>query len=60
MLSGVFYAIFDDGKKVLYPAGSYYLLPARLPHRSGCELGAYCLLFQYQSDRFDLVPTAAK
>ena len=60
VLSGVFYAIFDDGKKVLYPAGSYYLLPARLPHRSGCEPGANCLLFQYQSDRFDLVPTAAK
>lgn len=57
VLSGVFYAIFEDGKKVQYPAGSYYYIPGKLPHFSGCEPGANCVLFQYQSDHFDLVPT---
>ena len=57
VLSGVFYAIFEDGKKVLYPAGSYYYIPGKLPHLSGCEPGANCVLFQYQNDHFDLVPT---
>ncbi|MET3442901.1 quercetin dioxygenase-like cupin family protein [Variovorax paradoxus] len=58
VLSGVFYAVFEDGKKVLYPAGSYYYIPGKLPHLSGCEPGANCVLFQYQRDHFDLVPTA--
>ena len=57
VLSGVFYAIFEDGKKVQYPAGSYYYIPGKLPHFSGCEPGANCVLFQYQNDHFDLVPT---
>jgi quercetin dioxygenase-like cupin family protein len=56
VLSGVFYAIFDDGKKIRYPAGSYYYIPGKLPHLSGCEPGASCVLFQYQNDHFDLVP----
>lgn len=56
VLSGVFYAIFEDGKKVQYPAGSYYYIPGKLPHFSGCEPGANCVLFQYQNDHFDLVP----
>ncbi|RST51118.1 cupin domain-containing protein [Variovorax sp. DXTD-1] len=60
VLSGVFYAIFEDGKKVLYPAGSYYYIPGKLAHRSGCEPGANCVLFQYQADHFDLVPTKAQ
>lgn len=58
VLSGVFYAIFEDGKKVQYPAGSYYYIPGKLPHLSGCEPGANCVLFQHQVDHFDLVPTA--
>ncbi|MFD0000449.1 hypothetical protein [Nocardia sp. NPDC127526] len=33
-------------------------LPADLPHFSGCAPGVDCLLFQYQSYQFDLVPTA--
>jgi quercetin dioxygenase-like cupin family protein len=57
VLSGVFYAVFDDGKKVQYPAGSYYYIPAKVPHLSGCEPGPNCVLFQYQRDKFDLVPT---
>lgn len=60
VLSGVFYAIFEDGRKILYPAGSYYYIPGKLPHFSGCEAGANCVLFQYQEDHFDLVPTPSK
>ncbi|MGW2370579.1 cupin domain-containing protein [Streptomyces sp. NPDC001667] len=59
VLKGTFYAEID-GKRTRYPAGSYYKLPAGKPHLSGCEKGEECLLFQYQSDNFDLVPTDAK
>jgi hypothetical protein len=55
VLKGSFYAIVD-GKRVDYPAGSFYRLPARLPHHSGCAEGEDCLLFQYQADAFDLQP----
>ncbi|MEM4989123.1 cupin domain-containing protein [Collimonas sp. H4R21] len=54
VLKGIFYAIID-GKRVEYPAGSFYNLPAKLPHYSGCVKGEDCLLFQYQADYFDLV-----
>ncbi|WP_329376392.1 cupin domain-containing protein [Streptomyces sp. NBC_01351] len=56
VLKGTFYAEID-GKRVQYPAGSYYNLPADKPHLSGCEKGDDCLLFQYQQDHFGLVPT---
>ncbi|MFD0363453.1 cupin domain-containing protein [Nocardia sp. GCM10030253] len=59
VLSGTFYAVFD-GKRIEYPAGSFYTLSAGIPHLSGCEPGTECLLFQYQTDNFDLVPTAAR
>ncbi|MFD9407144.1 cupin domain-containing protein [Streptomyces sp. NPDC059989] len=55
VLKGTFYAEID-GKRVQYPAGSYYRLPADKPHLSGCEKGDDCLLFQYQRDHFDLIP----
>lgn len=55
VLSGTFYAVID-GQRVTYPAGAYYQLPAKLVHESGCTADADCLLFQYQADRFDLVP----
>lgn len=55
VLSGTFYARID-GKETLYPAGSFYNLPAALVHESGCKAGEDCLLFQYQSNNFDLNP----
>lgn len=59
VLKGTFYAIID-GKRIAYPAGSFYNLPARMAHYSGCEKGEDCLLFQYQADHFDLVPVDKK
>lgn len=59
VLKGTFYAIID-GKRVAYPAGSFYNLPANLPHYSGCAKGEDCLLFQYQADHFDLIPLDQK
>lgn len=55
VLSGTFYAVVD-GTRTEYGPGSYYDLPADLQHHSGCTAEAACLLFQYQSDGFDLVP----
>ena len=55
VLKGSFYAVID-GKRIDYPAGSFYNLPANMPHYSGCAKGEDCRLFQYQADHFDLVP----
>nr|WP_314876684.1 cupin [uncultured Pseudomonas sp.] len=54
VLSGTFYAVIA-GKRIEYPAGGYYRLPAQLVHESGCTAAADCLLFQWQDDRFDLI-----
>lgn len=54
VLQGTFYAVVD-GKRTEYPAGSFYDLPGKTPHYSGCLPGMDCLLFQYQNDHFDLV-----
>lgn len=59
VLKGTFYAVVD-GKRTEYPAGSFYDLPGKLNHFSGCVAGEDCLLFQYQDDRFDLVPQPEK
>ena len=59
VLRGTFYAVID-GKRIEYPAGSFYNLPANMPHYSGCAKGEDCLLFQYQDDHFDLVPVEKK
>ena len=59
VLKGTFYAVID-GKRIDYPAGSFYNLPANMPHYSGCAKGDDCLLFQYQADHFDLVPVEKK
>jgi len=59
VLKGTFYAVID-GKRTEYPAGSFYDLPAKLPHYSGCTKDEDCLLFQYQADHFDLVPLDQK
>lgn len=56
ILSGTFYAIID-GERTEFGPGSYYDLPADLTHFSGCTADADCLLFQYQSNGFDLLPT---
>jgi anti-sigma factor ChrR (cupin superfamily) len=55
VLDGTFYAEID-GTRTEYGPGSYYDLPADLQHLSGCTAEKDCLLFQYQSDGFDLVP----
>nr|WP_314581721.1 cupin domain-containing protein [uncultured Pseudomonas sp.] len=55
VLAGTFYATIN-GTRTEYPAGSYYKLPAKLVHQSGCATGDDCLLFQYQDNNFDLVP----
>ena len=59
VLQGTFYAVVD-GKRTEYPAGSFYDLPGKKNHYSGCLSGMDCLLFQYQKDHFDLVPQPEK
>jgi len=56
VLAGTFYAVIE-GKRTDYPAGAFYKLPANLVHESGCSAAADCLLFQYQANAFDLLPS---
>lgn len=55
VMKGTFYAVID-GVRTEYPAGSFYDLPGKFEHFSGCADGSDCLLFQYQDGQFDLVP----
>ncbi|MEI2301023.1 cupin domain-containing protein [Ensifer sp. MJa1] len=59
VIQGTFYAVVE-GKRTEYPAGSFYDLPGKMNHYSGCLPGMDCLLFQYQKDHFDLVPQTEK
>lgn len=55
VVQGTFFIVVD-GRRTVYPKGSYYELPGHLRHFSGCAEGIDCLLFQYQDNGFDLVP----
>lgn len=55
VLKGIFYIIID-GKRIEYPAGSFWSIPADLPHYSGCAKGDDCLMFIHQVGSFDIVP----
>lgn len=47
----------DPGKEILLPAGSFYKIPANLPHTSKCVSEADCVTFLYQDGKFDFLPT---
>lgn len=47
----------DSGKEILLPAGSFYKIPANLPHISKCVSEADCVTFLYQDGKFDCLPT---
>ncbi|MGB4812017.1 MAG: DUF4437 domain-containing protein [Methylophilaceae bacterium] len=55
VLKGTFYAVIN-GVRTEYPVGSFYDIPAKFKHFSGCVNGQDCLLFQYQDGPFDLIP----
>ena len=59
VISGTFSHIADGADpstEVDLPAGSYYLLPANLPHISKCTSEVECVTFIYQDAKFDFVP----
>ena len=47
----------DSGIEILLPAGSFYKIPANLPHISKCVSEADCVTFLYQDGKFDFLPT---
>lgn len=46
----------DSRKEVLLPAGSFYKIPANLPHISKCVSQIDCVTFLYQDGKFDFLP----
>ena len=58
VIQGTFYAEIN-GVRTEYPPGSFYSLPGKFEHFSGCVTGMDCLLFQYQDGPFDFVPRKA-
>ncbi|MEM8849203.1 MAG: hypothetical protein AAGE03_04125 [Pseudomonadota bacterium] len=46
------------GPEVFLPEGSFYHIPADLPHVSRCVSRVDCVTFLYQDGAFDFVPVA--
>lgn len=58
VLSGTFSHIAKGASastEILLPAGSYYMIPANLPHISKCVSSTECVSFLYQDGKFDFV-----
>lgn len=47
----------DPAAETLLPAGSFYKIPANLPHISKCVSVVDCVTFLYQDGKFDFLPT---
>ncbi len=47
----------DSAAETLLPAGSFYKIPANLPHISKCVSAVDCVTFLYQDGKFDFLPT---
>lgn len=48
----------DPASEVALPAGSYYKIPANLPHVSKCISDVDCVTFLYQDGKFDFLPAS--
>ncbi len=48
----------DPAREVLLPEGSFYKVPAGLPHLSKCVSAEDCVTFLYQDGHFDFLPVA--
>ncbi|RDH80711.1 MAG: hypothetical protein DIZ80_16930 [endosymbiont of Galathealinum brachiosum] len=58
VISGTFSHIAKDAKlssEIQLPAGSYYMIPANLPHISKCISKVECVSFLYQDGKFDFI-----
>jgi len=63
VLSGTFSHIAkgaEPSTEVLLPAGSYYMIPANLPHISKCVSTTECVSFLYQDGKFDFITNVTK
>ena len=49
----------STAEEVPLPAGSYYKIPANLPHISKCVSQTDCVTFLYQDGKFDFLPTGS-
>ena len=50
----------DPAKATLLSTGSYYKVPAGLPHISSCVSQKECVTFLYQDGNFDFLPVVEK
>ena len=46
----------DTNEAVVLPAGSFYRIPANVPHVSSCVSEEECITFLYQDGKFDFLP----
>ncbi len=46
----------NPGNEIRLPPGSFYKIPANLPHISKCVSEADCVTFLYQDGKFDFLP----
>ena len=48
----------QSGPETRLPAGSFYKIPAHVPHVSKCVSRTECMTFLYQDGKFDFLPAA--
>ena len=61
VVSGTFVHVSAEagpGDEVLLPAGSFYKIPANVPHISKCVSDTDCVTFLYQDGKFDFLPVS--
>ena len=61
VISGTFVHVpleSDPDDEVLLHAGSFYKIPANLPHISKCVSETDCVSFLYQDGKFDFLPVS--
>jgi len=59
VVSGTFYTGADAASAKDMPAGSFALVPGGWKHVSGCRAGADCVIFEWSTGKFDMVPAEA-
>jgi quercetin dioxygenase-like cupin family protein len=60
VVSGTFMLGPEGGPEKKLGPGSYFVVPGKMKHTSGCAAGAPCVLFQENAGKFDMKPVGEK
>ena len=60
VISGTFLITGEDGMEKRLGPGSYFDVPGGFKHTSGSDASSECVIFQSQSEKFDMIPVGEK